>query len=294
MNVPVIKLPDAILTLRDEHRYMYMLLETLQEELQADEFSAPEDYFLMQDIVRYMHEYPDVEHHPTEDLMFDKLVQRNPASELDVARLRREHGLLKKNTADILTLLDSAARRRTAKANEALRVAIANYVDRLREHMRFEESELFPSAVRCLANKDWHAIDMRLEAAQDPLFGQNVQHEYRQLYEYFSNRADQLSRQMARYGFLQLDNMILSADAIETGMGEMWDMLQDQVASLAQEFRNTTEKSLDGRSVLSVIAVQAGYAGLVGKTACNVGGKATMIYFSTLKNAVVSLFKGSQ
>lgn len=294
MTMPAVKLPNAIVTLRDEHRYMSLLLETLQEQLQSKKLAAPEDYFLMQDIVRYMHEYPDTEHHPTEDLMFDKLVQRNPGREMDVARLRREHDMLKENTATILKLLDSAANRRTPATIEALRTACNEYIDRLRQHMQFEETELFPSAVRCLASKDWHAIDLRLGSTQDPLFGPTVEHDYRVLYEYFADRTEQLSQQMTNFGFLQLDNMILSADAIETGIADLWDLLQGHAESLAQEFKDATDKSFDGRSLFSAIAVQAGYAGFVGRTACNVGGNAARIYFRTIKNAAEYFFKGKQ
>ncbi|MDH3336743.1 MAG: hemerythrin domain-containing protein [Gammaproteobacteria bacterium] len=294
MTMPAIEFPNAIIALRDEHRYMGLLLTTLEEQLESEELSAREGYFLMQDIVRYMHEYPDTEHHPTEDLMFEKLVRRNPAREMDVARLRREHVMLRENTADMLELLDNAAKRRTPKAIKALRVACSDYIDRLRQHMQFEEAELFPSAVRCLAHKDWHAIDRRLESTQDPLFGPTVQHDYRVLYEYFANRAAQVSQQMTHYGFLQLDNMILSADAVEAGIAEIWEMLLGHADSLAQELRVVANKSFDGRSLISAITVQSAYAGFVGKTACQVGSKAARIYYKTLRDAVVFFFKGTQ
>jgi hemerythrin-like domain-containing protein len=60
MVTPTVKLPGAIVTLQDEHRYMNLLLGTLEEQLQTSDLSAPGEYFLMQDIVRYLHEYPDV------------------------------------------------------------------------------------------------------------------------------------------------------------------------------------------------------------------------------------------
>jgi hypothetical protein len=40
--------------------------------------------------------------------------------------------------------------------------------------------------------------------------------------------------------------------------------------------------------------LQAGYAGFVGKTVINAGGKAADIYVRTLKNAAVCLFRGAQ
>ncbi len=292
--MPAIKLPVAIVTLCDEHRYMSLLVETLDELLQGLDTPEVGDYFLMQDIVRYMHDYSDTVHHPTEDLMFDKLVRRNPASKKDVARLRREHELMDKNTRELMKLLEVAAKRRTAEDAKTVHDAASTYIHRLRRHMEFEQDELFPRATRCLASKDWHDIEARLEAAQDPLFGENVQREYRVLYEYFADRSEQLSQKVTNFGFLQLDNMIISADAIEMGIREMWEMLQDHGTSLGQEFRNVADKSADGRGLLARIALQAEYAGFVGRTAFEAGGEAAGIYFKTLKNAAVSFFKGAQ
>jgi len=294
MAVPTVKLPDAIITLSDEHRYLSLLLDTLEEQLQLTDLTAPGDFFLIQDIVHYMYEYIDAVHHPTEDLMFDILLQRSPDTATEVAHLRRDHKALHKNTARVQRLLDLAVKRRSPKAAEAVRAAASKYIDRLRRHIQIEETELFPSAVRCLANRDWHAIEMRLEARQDPLFGPTVERDYRVLYEYFTSRADQLSRHMTRFSFLQLDSMILSADAIETGIAEMWRLLQQNADSLSREFKYVTVKSFDGRGLAAALSLQAGYAGFVGATAMEVTGEATNIYFKTLKNAATSFFKGTQ
>ena len=253
MTAAAIKLPDAIVTLRDEHRYMNLLLETMQEHLDSAKLSIPGDYYLLQDIVRYMHEYPDSEHHPTEDLMFDKLLERNPAREMDVARLRREHKMLRKNTAEILELLERAARHQSPESIAALRGASNDYIERLRLHMRFEETELFPSAVRCLANKDWQEIDRRVKLTQDPLFGPAVHRDFRVLYEYFATRAEAMSQRMSRYGFLQLDNMILSVDAIETGIADLLEMLRKHTDAVTKEFQVVRDGSCDGRSSFSAI-----------------------------------------
>jgi hemerythrin-like domain-containing protein len=292
--VPAIKLPVVIVTLSDEHRYMNLLVETLDEILERTDTPGVGDYFLMQDIVRYMHEYSDTVHHPTEDLMFDKLVRRNPASKKNVARLRREHEMLEKNTSKLMKQLEDAAKRRTPEDAAAVHAAARTYIKRLRQHMQFEEHELFPDATRCLAHKDWHSIEARLQAADDPLFGETVKNEYRALYEYFADRSNSLSRKVTNFGFLQLDNMIVSADAIETGITEMWEMLQDHGSSLEQEFRNLADQLADDRGLLARIELQTRYASFVGKTALEAGGGAAGIYLRTLKNAAVSFFKGAQ
>ena len=293
MSAHAVKLPVAIVTLDDEHRYMSLLVDTLEELLDGLESAGVGDYFLMQDIVRYLHEYSDKVHHPTEDLMFEKLVRRNPDSEEDIARLRREHEMLEKNTLQLVRLLDAGRKKPTAAQAKKLRNTARSYIGRLRKHMQFEQDELFPRATRCLASKDWHDIELSLEIAEDPLFGDKVQREYRVLYEYFADRAGQLSRSMTNIGFLQLDNMIVSADVIESGVAELLEMLQEHGNTLEEEFRNLTDKTAE-RSLLDSIALQAEYAGLVGKTVLEAGSGAAGIYFRTLKNAAVSLIRGAQ
>jgi len=291
---PAIRLPAPIVTLSDEHRYMNLLVQTLDEHLESMNEPTMGDYFLMQDIVRYMHDYSDTVHHPTEDLMFEKLVKRNPAREKDVARLRREHRFLDENTSQLMDLLRVAAERQTAEDAKSVRDAASTYIHRLRRHMQFEERELFPNATRCLAGKDWHDIEARLEASEDPLFGKSVQREYRVLYEYFADRSGQISRKVTNFGFLQLDNMIVSADAIETGISEMWRMLQEHGSSLEQEFRDITTRSADSCGIAARISQQAEYAGVIGRSVLSAGSGAAGIYFRTLKNAAVSFFKGAQ
>lgn len=293
MNRPTVRLPAAIVTLSDEHRYMNLLVETLDEHLEQMKGLSPGEYFLLQDIVRYMHDYSDKVHHPTEDLMFDKLVKRKPNRKQDVARLRRDHRFLEKNTSDLMKLLGKAAKSRAPEDLESVRDTAGKYTTRLRQHMQFEEDELFPSATRCLASKDWRDIEAHLDAAADPLFGETVQRDYRALYEYFSDRSASLSRKVTNFEFLQLDNMIVSADVIESGIAEMWNMLQEHSSSLEEGYRTVAAKSADGRGVAAALTLQAAYAGLVGKTALAAGTDAAGIYFRTLKNATVSLFKGA-
>lgn len=290
MATPGVKLPGAVVTLQDEHRYMNLLLATLEEQLQTSDLSAPEDYFLMQDILRYLHEYPDAVHHPTEDLLFDRLVHRKPDSRKDVARLRRDHNKLSVNTAELMHSLEDAATQHTPESAETVGVELTEYIRRLRRHMRFEETHLFPSAVQCLAHKDWQNIESRLDAVQDPLFGSSVAKDYRVLYEFFADRANTLSRGATRFGFFQLDSMILSADAIETGISEMIEMLQGHTAALVRESRDTVHKTFNSDGLSTVLAAQARFIGFVGKKGVSVAWDATGIYIKTIKKATEPLW----
>ena len=283
MNQPAIKLPPAIMTLSDEHRYMNLLLDTLEEQLQKGDPTIAEDLYLMQDVVRYLHEYSDAVHHPTEDIMFGKLVNRDPAAKTDTDRLLRDHERLTENTTELLELLETATTEQTAATTEAIHASTTAYIGRMRQHMQFEESTVFPRTIQCLAGKDWHAIELRLESTEDPLFGANVDSEYRTLYEYFSDRADNMSQQLTKYGFLQLDSMIISADAFEMGLTEFWEMLHRHADSVSRESRQALESVFDSRSIASAIGRQLHFVAFLGKKVFDVGGDATGIYFRTLK-----------
>lgn len=293
MATSAVKLPGAVVTLQDEHRYMNLLLATLEEQLETSDLAAPEDYFLMQDIVRYLHEYPDEVHHPTEDLLFDKLVRRKPDARKDVTRLRRDHDRLRVNTAELLQSLENAASQHTPESAETVGVELNEYIRRLRRHMRFEETHLFPSAVQCMAHKDWQAIETRLSTVEDPLFGRAVASDFRPLYEYFANRASTLSQGATRIGFLQLDSMIVSADAIETGVTEYFEMLQQNAESLVQESRDTIHATFNGRGFGAALAAQVRFAGFVGKMGFDVACKTAAISGRTLKNAVEPLWNSA-
>jgi hemerythrin-like domain-containing protein len=293
MATPTVKLPSAVVTLQDEHRYMNLLLGTLEEQLETSDLATPEDYFLMQDIVRYLHEYPDAVHHPTEDLLFDKLVRRKPDARKDVTRLRHDHDKLRVNTAELLQSLENAAAKHTSESAETVGVELNEYIRRLRRHMSFEEAHLFPNAVQCLAHKDWQAIETRLSAVEDPLFGRAVASDYRPLYEYFANRASTLSRGATRIGFLQLDSMIVSADAIETGVTEYFAMLQQHAEALVQESRNTMHASFRGKGIGAALAAQVRFARFVGKTGFDIACKTAAISGRTIKNAVEPLWNSA-
>ena len=284
MATPATKLPDAIVTLGDEHRYMNLLLDTLDQQLEKKDLTGTDTFFLMQDIVTYLHDYSNVAHHPTEDLLFEKLVERDPESADDVLRLQSDHEKLTSNTEELLELLKMASVNKTEELNEAIRIAMRAYATALRQHMRIEEAELFPRAVRCLGHSDWRDIQFRLENTQDPLFGQQIGKEYRVLYEYFSDRVDKLAWRLSEGGFMWLDNFILSADALEYGIGDLWQKLQAHAESVADTSRTTVKRTFDGHGLKSALDAQAEFVAFLGRKAFDVGSDSATVTARTLKN----------
>ncbi len=278
--------PVAVATLCDEHRYMSLLLDTLEEKIQGDEQIPASDYFLVHDIVRYMHEYPHAVHDPTEDLMFAKLVARDPSTKTNVQYLLRDHEKLAGDTDRILKLLRDAEVKQTIAAADAVRAACKLYIDRLRAHIHKEESEMFPSAVEFLTVKDWKSIETRLNVVDDPLFGRTVDSRFRVLFEYFSGRAGDVSRQITRFSFLQFESYIESADSLEQGIGEMIAMFKEEAASVIDEGKAAWQRTMHSRNLASIVSSPYRYAAFLGKKTLTVGSAATRIHWKTAKQIV--------
>ena len=287
-----VKLPDAIVTLCDEHRYMNLLLETLEEKLQQEGRISADHYYLLQDIVTYLHKYSDVSHHPTEDLMFERLIERDPSTLSDVQSLQNDHEKLTSNNGEILELLKIASTHRSEESNDAVQIAIKAYASALKKHMQREESELFPRAVRCLGHNDWRSIEIQLANLEDPLFGQRIGKEYRVLYEFFSDRADKLAQRMSRRGFLQLDNFIVSADAFENGIGDLWHTLHAHAEAIADTSRETVKRTFGGGGMKSALNAQAEFIAFLGKKAFDVGSDSAKLSAQTLKKMLLPFFSG--
>jgi len=279
----VAKWPDAVTTLCDEHRYMNLLLNALEEKIQGEDEIPEQDYFLIHDIVRYMHEYPDAVHHPTEDLMFDKLITRDPATQAVVHDLQRDHEKLTGNTDRILSLLRTAEAEQSIKAADAVRQACKRYIDRLRAHIQKEEAELFPRAIECLAPRDWRIIEARLNDVDDPLFGRTVDSRFRVLFEYFSAQAGAVSRRITLFSFLQFDRFIESTDSLEQGAGEMLAMIREHIGAMLDESKTTWRQTMDSRDPGAIISKQYRLIAFLSRKAVNVGSDATGIYWKTAK-----------
>lgn len=290
MQAATAKQPTPIATLCEEHRYMQVLLETMQEKLQEDGMQSLADYYLLQDISRYLHSYTDAVHHPTEDILFERLVARDPAAADNVERLRHDHNELETATARIRQLVRHAAKVQTDEANAAAAKAIDNYIVRLQKHIQIEETLLFPRTVECLSHADWKTIGKRLSRVEDPLFGHRVEREYRALYEYFASGSDTVSRRLTKYSFLQFDNLVVSADAFQRGFSEMLNRVSQHTGQIVDDTRAAAKHIADDPRPGTLLGAPFRYAKALGEHTLAFAKNAAGIYVQTARNAVQPFF----
>nr|AIT69765.1 putative hemerythrin [uncultured bacterium] len=173
------KVVDRLL---DEHRCLNGLVRVLES--RSSKHPGMADYYLLRDIVGYVHDYAERVHHPTEDLLVRKLLLRKPGAKGLVERLQREHDSASMATRKLLDQLDELIKKPAAERARAVRKACVAFAERQRAHMRFEDEKIFPCGVASLSSADWRTIEARLFASEDPLFGRKIGARHRVLYEY--------------------------------------------------------------------------------------------------------------
>ena len=83
-----------ILQLQKDHLNAAKLLDLLEAQIGTLHDGETPDYLLMFDVMCYMRHYPDLFHHPKEDLIFEKLKERDPSVRPIVDNLMEEHKAL--------------------------------------------------------------------------------------------------------------------------------------------------------------------------------------------------------
>ena len=160
-----------------EHVNFARLLDCLEAQLDLFHDGGTPHYDLMLDIMFYMTHYPDVLHHPKEDLALARMRKRDPdlgaiADELDL-----QHEDLHRMGAELVGRLSEVVND-TIVTRDDVEIRARDYIATFREHMSFEERRVLPMAARLLRDSDWAAIDAKLRHVEDPLFGRNPEARY--------------------------------------------------------------------------------------------------------------------
>jgi len=156
-------------TLREEHRNIEELLLILEQELIVLDRNERPDYEIIQAVISYFQDYPDCCHHPKEDMIFEKLKERDPVAAESVGDLEAEHqneGKRLRKVADMIRsiLTDHEVLRQTFDG------IMRDFIEHERKHMEMEERFLFSTAVSALRPEDWGGIDARWSDWKDSIF----------------------------------------------------------------------------------------------------------------------------
>ena len=179
----------VITVLQNDHQNVVLLLQLLDPLASKLTPGTPADFVPILDIMNYMTRYSDLFHHPMEELVFEKLIERDYSTEPLVATLTAEHKILGEKGGQLLRSVRNVVNGFELQAG-GLAPECQGYVTRLRRHMSREETEAFPLASKLLSDNDWGAVERGLVAREDPLFGTGREAEYVALYNRIVSAAE--------------------------------------------------------------------------------------------------------
>lgn len=168
--------------LRRDHRNMRQLLDIIEREMKAYRDDDLPDFDLLRMIAEYTVNYPELVHHPKENLIYQRLMSRDPTLRAVVGDLMAEHATLAAMTQRL-----ASAIARVASDEELPRVwldsLIETYLSANRHHIMMEEEHLYPRALALLTEQEWAEIDDQAARVEDPVFGSKVAAAYLYLHK---------------------------------------------------------------------------------------------------------------
>lgn len=175
-------MPKILNELQDDHKNMSRLFDLLGRELLKFKEGEPPDYDLVENILEYCLDYPDLIHHPKEDLIFEKLRTRNPAIVDSIGDLKKEHAKLATSTLRFSTAVRNVLEDGQLPRDWFLDMG-NDFLTLSRNHMQMEEVLFFPAARKNLKPTDWKELELAVENGEDPVFGEIKRERYSTLFQ---------------------------------------------------------------------------------------------------------------
>lgn len=169
--------PAALDMIRKEHRTMTRLLDMLERQIDLFEKTGEPDYELVGEILDYFRSFPDLYHHPKEDLVFKWLEKRDPEQAAAFGNLEEEHEKVSARLVRFTRAIVNVLMQAEVPREKVVEVA-RDFIDGERRHMSAEEKYFFPAAERVLSEQDWAEIDARVSKFKDPILEHSAPHRF--------------------------------------------------------------------------------------------------------------------
>jgi hemerythrin-like domain-containing protein len=183
-----IAMQSVIQRLHDDHASMITLLDILDRELDNIERAEIANFEIMCDVMRYLTRYSDAVHHPMEDLVYACLSDRSAKARTQLAPMPVEHNRIEQKSRALQDAVIQITDGGMALRADLVRLG-RTYVTDLRHHIELEEEHLFPMAESMLDDTDLEEVAKILAERRDPIFGDVLDADFRDLYEHIQSDA---------------------------------------------------------------------------------------------------------
>jgi len=179
---------DILDQIHYDHISMSKVLHIMEQEVYRIEADLDPDFNVLVDGMRYMVNYSDAVHHPKEDALFDRLLEKNPESKDLVEDIRRQHETLETKSGQFYDIVKKAAVAEEFVSKDDISSKGHDYIGILRKHMNIEEGDLLRKAKKFLSKNDMEEVDQEYSEFSDPLLSDSLEREYNSLYHSLVSR----------------------------------------------------------------------------------------------------------
>ncbi|MGB5834565.1 MAG: hemerythrin domain-containing protein [Thiohalocapsa sp.] len=175
--------------LGEEHRRLARIMELLEGLLDRFHGGDEPDYELMAELLEYMIDYSDQVHHPSEDMIFERLLAVPNQGHDVLRRLMLQHETLTQLNRRFRDSLEGIVHEEVLRREDVEQQG-RELLATLRAHMVLEDTEAFPIAAQTLTPADWADIEARAPKAADPVFGHADPERFRAIFAQLKHELD--------------------------------------------------------------------------------------------------------
>ncbi len=153
--------------LNSDHKDIAKVLYCFRAEIKG--FDDPEmepSIPQIRDILDYISTVPERWHHPVEDIVFKRLLEKNPPHPEQIEAILREHEDLERMTHGLKAAFERVAMDIAVPITHLYRTATI-FLSRQMLHLDAEETVLFPIAEEYLDDDDWAEIEEKASPLLD-------------------------------------------------------------------------------------------------------------------------------
>jgi hemerythrin-like domain-containing protein len=153
--------------LNEDHRQLVRILYHLEREVKAfgGLTKVASNLESILDILDYIQVYPEIWHHPTEDVIYEALLEKDIPDLKQLADTLEEHATLELLTENLQEYINLIAADRGVSVVRFIK-STHDYINRQLQHMEKEQKYLFPLMEQYLDQQDWKKIKQRLKGLQ--------------------------------------------------------------------------------------------------------------------------------
>jgi hemerythrin-like domain-containing protein len=181
-------MPYLLDRLNQDHRHLARLLVLLKELLDRFHEGSEPDYELMCEMLEYMECYADQVHHPTEELIFQRMLGYGAEKKQVLDILTHQHALLSRMNKRFRQSLEGIVHEEVLLRQDVEHQG-RELVDTLWEHLKLEEAEAFPYALERLSAADWEELTDAAPKFNDPVFGDYDPARFRTLFQHLMEQT---------------------------------------------------------------------------------------------------------